>query len=276
METIYELPFQVRYCDVDAQGRLRLSTLFTLWQECGMAQMQTWGQGNGFTRKQGLLWIVSRQQAEVMRLPGMDEHTVLRTWAGDCRHGIWLRSYELSGHDGAVLVRGGAQWSLLHAESRTMEMRPGEYGVSLPGCVTGRELPRQKPLRSVTPEHTGAYTVPYSALDANGHMNNARYLDLAQDVLPCRGRAVRWVRMEYHREVLLDQTLRWGWTELPNPAPDTTQTAETAASPDTPQAAETAALPDTPQAAAPGRTYYFEAAVKGTPSFRLQLTCGAE
>lgn len=264
MEPIFELPWQVRYCDVDAHGRLRLSTLFTQWQECGMAQMQTLGQDNGFTRKQGLLWIVSRQQAEVVRLPGMDEYTVLRTWVADCRHGIWLRSYELSGHDGTLLVRGGAQWSLLHAESRTMEMRPGDYGFSLSGCVTGRELPRQKPLRSVPVTHTGAYTVPYSALDANGHMNNARYLDLAQDVLPCRGRAVRSVRMEYHREVLLDQTLRWGWTELPVSAPDA------------PRSADAAASQDTTQTAAPDQTYCFEAAVEGTPSFRLQLTYAAE
>lgn len=264
MEPIYELPWHVRYCDVDAHGRLRLSTLLTQWQECGMAQMTQWGQTNAFTMDQGLLWIVSRQQVVIDRLPGMDEDTVLRTWVGDCRHGLFPRSYELSAADGTILAKASAQWTLMHADTRTIEMKPGEYGVSLPPCVTGRELPRQKTLRAMAPERTGDFTVPYSCLDANGHMNNARYLDLAGDVLPRPGRPVTALRIEYHHEVRLGEVLRWGAAALDG-APE-----ESAAN--TP-AAGTDAAPQTDAPAA--RTYYFEGAVGEQPCFRAEITFGA-
>ena len=233
------MPMHVRYADVDAHDRLRLPTLITQWQECGMAQMQGWGQGNAFTMDKGLLWIVTRQRLEITRLPGMDEDVSLCTWVGDCRHGLFLRSDQLLGSDGAVLARGAAQWSLLHAHSRTIEMKPGDFGVYLPPCVTGTELPRQRPLRPMETDHRGAVTVPYSWLDANGHMNNVRYLDLAQDVLPHGGRPLRAVQIEYHREVLLGQSLEWGWAEVP--------------------------FDD-------GAAYYFDGAVDGQTCFRALIT----
>ena len=52
------------------------------------------------------------------------------------------------------------------------------------------------------------FPVPPSYVDMNGHMNNARYFDVVQDVLPFEWykRDLKKVSMEYVNEVLLGQT----------------------------------------------------------------------
>ena len=52
--------------------------------------------------------------------------------------------------------------------------------------------------------------MPYSYVDLNGHMNNTRYFDLAEDLLPqeMRGKAVREILTEYTGEAKTGETLR--------------------------------------------------------------------
>ena len=241
MDSIYQHTFRVRYCDVTTGGTLRLSRLLAEWQETGMVQMEQFGQGNDVTLRRGLLWIISRQNLHITRLPGLDEEVILRTWPGEMRHGLFPRYYEVEARDGTLLVQASSQWSLLHWDSRTIELRPQDCGVSLPPAVTGRELPRSRSLRAVETDHTGAFTVPYSFLDLNGHMNNARYLDLAQDVLPRQTLPLRDLQIEYHHEILDGETLTWGWTQQP--------------------------LEN-------GTRFYFQGTIADQPCFRLQMDYG--
>ena len=54
------------------------------------------------------------------------------------------------------------------------------------------------------------FTVPFSYVDLNGHMNNTRYFDLAEDLTPAarEGRDLREIAVEYAAEARLSDTLR--------------------------------------------------------------------
>ena len=83
---------------------------------------------------------------------------------------------------------------------------------SLPGAVTENELPLPRPGKSVPCTQSAQFTVPYSYLDLNGHMNNTRYFDLAQDLLPpeAQGQTPKRIIVEYASEATLGQTLNVG------------------------------------------------------------------
>ena len=70
-------------------------------------------------------------------------------------------------------------------ETRGMVL-PGKSGVLVEGTLTGSELavPHSLMPKDMT-DHT-LRTVTYSCLDRNGHMNNTRYLDWVDDLLPAR------------------------------------------------------------------------------------------
>ena len=58
------------------------------------------------------------------------------------------------------------------------------------------------------------FQVPYSYVDLNGHMNNTRYFDLAEDCIPApsEGKPLRMVQTEYASEARFGSQLqvRWG------------------------------------------------------------------
>ena len=86
---------------------------------------------------------------------------------------------------------------------------PDRYGVHVEGCVTGNEIELPSPPRKAEGGESGVFTVPFSYLDLNGHMNNTRYFDLAEDRIPAaaEGRPLREIQVEYSSEALLGDTL---------------------------------------------------------------------
>ena len=55
--------------------------------------------------------------------------------------------------------------------------------------------------------------MPYSFVDLNGHMNNTRYFDLAEDCIgaAARGMLLREVQTEYVNEARFDEQLQLRW-----------------------------------------------------------------
>lgn len=97
---------------------------------------------------------------------------------------------------------------LVDAQSRKT-IFPDEHGVQIEGVVRGEEIALPGRLAAPQGDETAAFTVPFSYVDLNGHMNNTRYFDLAEDVLSpaAEGKALREIQAEYSREVRFRDTL---------------------------------------------------------------------
>ena len=123
-------------------------------------------------------------------------------------HVLFPRYYRMLSADGALLLSGSALWTLINAETRTF-IFPQQEGIDVPGVVTGNEISLPSGLRSIPATQKRTFTVPYSHTDINGHMNNTRYFDLAEDRMPegLRGRPVRLIQTEYAREARLGDTI---------------------------------------------------------------------
>ena len=214
MSGVYEKAYKLKSSDVNRFQRLRTSVLMRWLQEAAIAHTEELGMGREKTLDKGLLWIVSLQQTEILRMPVYDEKITVRSWPGKTMHVFFPRYYELVSEDGAeVLVRASALWMLLDEKTRRFVF-PDAYGIVIEGCVTGREIalpsaPKALPLTEKIPFH-----VPFSYVDLNGHMNNTRYYDLADDLLPFEkeGRLLKTLSMEYQHEIREDQeiTLLYG------------------------------------------------------------------
>ena len=211
--SVYEKSYRLLSSDVDARRRLRLSRLFTFLQEASIAHTTELGMSRERTLDRGLLWIVTLQQVKIDRLPTYDEDVKLLSWPGQTMHLYFPRYYRMEDPWGQTLLTGSALWALMDRESRKLVF-PEEHGVRIDGERGEKPLPlpmAPKPAVAGTGE---TFTVPYSYVDLNGHMNNTRYFDLAEDCIPAsrEGRALRLVQTEYASEARLDDKLkvRWG------------------------------------------------------------------
>ncbi len=194
--------------DVDLHMRLRTSALFGLLQEASIRHTEALGAGRAVTLDRGLLWAVTLQRCEIARMPTYDEKVTVETWPGETMHVLFPRYYVLRDERGEPLLRASALWVLMDQKTRKLVF-PERAGVRVEGTVTGEELSLPTPPPALETHPVGRFRVPYSYVDLNGHMNNARYFDLAEDRLPApaEGRPLREVLSQYAGEARLGEEL---------------------------------------------------------------------
>ncbi len=206
--SVYSTTLRLRNKDVNLHRLLRTATLFELMQEASIRHTEELGMGREMTLDRGLLWMVTLQRAEISRMPAYDETITLESWPGETMHLLFPRYYRVLDEAGNTLVSASALWALVDQETRRMVF-PDRYGVHVEGCVTGNEIELPSPPRQAAGGESGVFTVPFSYLDLNGHMNNTRYFDLAEDRIPAaaEGAALREISVEYSSEARLGDTL---------------------------------------------------------------------
>ena len=212
-EAVYTGTCTLRNADVDLHRRLRPSVLLAMLQEAAIAHTEQLGMGRDKTLDRGLLWVVAMQRLQIRRLPVYDETVTLVSWPGKTMHVLFPRYSRMTDGEGRVLLEGSALWTLMDSKTRAMVF-PDEHGIEIPGQLTGWETPLPRPPKPVNLDRETEFTVPYSYVDLNGHMNNVRYLDLAEDVLPpeLHEKQLKAVELEYSGEARLGEriSLRYG------------------------------------------------------------------
>ena len=211
--SMYRQDFQVLSCDVDSARRLRLSTLFTKLQEAAIAHTIELGVTRERTLDQGLLWAVTQYHTLFHRLPEYDEKVTLLSWPGKTMHLYFPRYFRIVDPKGLVLFEAVSLWVLIDSKTRGIVF-PESHDIYIKEIVTGNELPMPGRIRREEAADTVQFKIPYSYVDLNGHMNNARYYDLAVDLMPAalRGRKLRELSSEYIGETQLDDILKVGFT----------------------------------------------------------------
>ncbi len=182
---IYEKKLRIRSEHVNRSRILRTSSLFRLLQETSIAHTTELGFGRDKTLDRGLLWIISRQVLQISRMPRYDDDILIRSWPGDMLHVFFPRFYEIW-TGGECAVRGEALWLLMDEQSRTMVF-PNEYGILIPGIPDGLPSGITSAIRApedAAPVFSEVLKPRFSQTDINGHINNANYFDIIDDLLP--------------------------------------------------------------------------------------------
>ena len=210
--SVYTEKLKLRSRDVDMFRRLRSSELFKLLQEASIRHTEELGMGRDKTLDRGILWVLLMQRAEIRRMPAYDEEIVLKSWPGKTMHLLFPRYYSMETTTGEPLLKASALWSLVDAKTRKVVF-PERYGVEIEGVVLGEEIQLPGAIQKRECIHEKTFVVPYSFVDLNGHMNNTRYFDLAEDCIGAavRGMLLREVQTEYVNEARFDEQLQLRW-----------------------------------------------------------------
>lgn len=214
---IFRQDFQILSSDVDLSRNLRLSTLFTKLQEAAIAHTIELGVTREKTLDQGLLWAVTQYRAVFHRMPEYDEKITLLSWPGRTMHLYFPRYFRLVDKYGHVLIDAASLWVLIDSETRGIVF-PESHDIFIREIVTGNELSIPGRIRSEDTDSVSSFTVPYSYVDLNGHMNNARYYDLATDLMPeaMRLRRLRELSSEHSGEAQMGDVLSVGTAATEN------------------------------------------------------------
>ena len=200
--SFFRRSIRIRDCDVSVNRALRPSCLFSMLQEASIDHTEQLGAGRSKTLDRGYLWVIARQSVTISRMPVYDEEIMLESWPGEMLHVLFPRYYRILDKNGECLLSASAIWSLINADTRSFVF-PESAGIYVPGIVTGYEIPLPSGIRRQETASFREFTVPYSYTDINGHMNNIRYLDEAENMIPelAEQRSLRGIDVEYSHEI---------------------------------------------------------------------------
>ena len=183
MEPIYVKEYEVSPVAVDQFGRLKASRLLAFLQDVAGDHSAILGTDQNALMDKNLFWAVIRHRVQITRLPHSGETLRLETWPMPTTRTAYPRSTIAYDQQGNECFRSISLWILMDSTSRAMVL-PGRSGVEVNGLLRGCEL---RAPSSMLPKEMGAMEeriVRYTDLDLNGHMNNCRYLDWVEDLLP--------------------------------------------------------------------------------------------
>ena len=183
MDSVYRKQFTVNNSAVDRYGRLRPAMLLFYCQDIAGSHCTDEGLGWEVLAEKRLFWAIIRQKVQITRLPMTGETITVETWAMPTTKVSYPRSTVAYDAEGGELFRAIGLWVLMDLDTRAMIL-PGKSGIVVRGATQGGELP---PPGSLAPRPLGSHfqrRVCFTDLDRNGHMNNTRYLDWMDDLLP--------------------------------------------------------------------------------------------
>lgn len=160
---------------------IRPAAVLDLFQDEASLHAGQLGMGFKDMANKDLLWIVNYQEINYIgRVPKHCEEVYVSTWPHERKRLDYIREYEIRDLDGNLLISGIASWFTISAVTRKLVKDDnvnfnGEYydKTNYPNFRRGRiDLsPKENSIR-------WDYRVCYTDLDHNGHMNNAKYLDV--------------------------------------------------------------------------------------------------
>ena len=183
MEPFYRESFTLKSTDCDCFGRIKPSALLGFLQEVAGEHCKGTPVAWDALAEKNLFFAITRQRLQITRLPMSGETITLETWPGVTSRVAYPRSTVAWDAQGNELFRAISLWVLMDIANRTMVL-PGKSGVDLSGSVRGGELPVPPSIGPAALQNTTRRQVHFSELDRNGHMNNARYMEWVQDLLP--------------------------------------------------------------------------------------------
>ncbi|MDR2563683.1 MAG: hypothetical protein LBC98_07045 [Prevotellaceae bacterium] len=169
----------------DAKQQASLSSLFCFLQESAWKHAEINDFGWARLKRSNCLWALSRMKVLIDAYPKWNDEIRLETWSKAPDALMAYRDFEIFDSMNKRILAASSAWLILDADSRRpqrMSMLQGELPI-----LEGREAPtstmRKLPTLSAKPE-TKTNIVPYSAIDMNGHVNNANYVRWTLDTFP--------------------------------------------------------------------------------------------
>lgn len=155
--------------------------------------------------------LLSRLSLHIERLPKENEKFTIKTTEEKSEVFQFVRSYKVVSEGGSLLISGLSNWYLVNTETRrllplkTFTLRPLPTLQLEHKCLPCDKIKIEDGLLSLFDKKI----VQYSDIDANGHVNNAKYIEITINCLPPEYQTKEFcdIRINYSKEALLGEEL---------------------------------------------------------------------
>lgn len=202
---IMELAFEVKQEQADSQGRMRPSGLARQMERITQEHLAAFGMDYKSLREEGKAWVISWTSIYIAGLPKVGDQVILRMWPGKNKSVMYKREYGFYSETGTPLASVSSLFLMMDINTRSVAS-PTEKVKGIPVITVPGEAKPPK-MREAMPESFAEHTmrkVHPNEIDGNGHMNNACYLEWAEDIQTaenCEETIPAYIWVQYNKEL---------------------------------------------------------------------------
>ena len=182
---MYSFGSRVRYSEVDDKGRLTFSSILDYFQDCSSFQSEDLQVGISYLKREQVAWVLVSWRIEVERYPVHGEEITVETWPYAFKGFYGSRNFLMKDQMGRCLARADSLWVLIDTEkgrpARLLPRMKEVYGLepALPMEGAPRKIKLPGDMEEMEP-----FPVHKFHLDTTHHVNNGKYIQMAQEYLP--------------------------------------------------------------------------------------------
>ncbi|MCC8146024.1 MAG: acyl-[acyl-carrier-protein] thioesterase [Bacteroidales bacterium] len=172
--------FHIESYVCDFQGKATLPIIGNFILQAATMHASERGFGYDEMSESDAAWVLSRLSIQMNDYPGYDQFLTVETWIEDVARFFTQRCFRFIDKEGKTIGHARSIWAAIDMQTR----RPIDIEVWRPELKnfidTEKECPIDKlakilPVRNVEP--TMGYSVRYSDIDINKHMNSIKYIE---------------------------------------------------------------------------------------------------
>lgn len=207
---MYTYDKKILFSDVDMNSKMSVDGILKSLQDCVNINSESIGRGIKYMKKTGRAWFAISWNIEIKRYPEMFEDVVVKTWPYAFSASMGYRNVIITDSEGQDIICADSIWTLVDAGTgRPIKIEEEDRK----GYELFPEYPIDKPGRKIKlPDNiafVGENRVCRADIDFNGHMSNARYIQMAMEFVPFDVIISR-IRVEYKKQSKYGELLSIG------------------------------------------------------------------
>lgn len=182
---VFTETFKIRSSEIRPDGKAKLQTICDLLQEIAGNHALTLNFDVTQLHEDNLTWVLHRLDIKIDQYPEWRERVTVKTWPSSGDKLRAHRDFVVLDEDGNRLIRALSYWLMIDLDNRRPVRIPQEVLNMAP-----RNVEHVIPIKSNRPQSPGAtesektFSVRYSDLDVNRHVNNIKYVEWITETLP--------------------------------------------------------------------------------------------
>jgi len=168
----------------DFRGKATLPMIGGFMLQCATKHAEERGFGYSFMTSRQRVWVLSRMAIELFEYPTNDTIMVIKTWVANVNRLFTERFFAFENADGKKIGYAKSLWASIDMETRrptnVLELEDLVSFVTEEDCLI--EGLTKIPVLKDNYEKAGEFTVKYSDVDINKHLNSMKYIEHFVDV----------------------------------------------------------------------------------------------
>jgi acyl-ACP thioesterase len=219
---VWKEKFKVTHSLVAPDGLISIHGLAYCMQETAIKHADHAKFGYEDLIKKNIAWVLTRQTIKLYQVPRLNQKIIIETWADDLTNHIATRDFHILNKKDEVIAFARTSWMLIDLKIRKPVPVPIDFQNKIPltpgKLIEPIELEKipfleEKPINQVT------FSVVFSDLDMNHHVNNINYLKWVLDTFDYDFRMkykISSVETNYLSEALYGEKLKRYTTSFNN------------------------------------------------------------